>query len=146
MYYFAYGSNMSRARLEDRLLKVDDLGMAVLTGYKIAFNKLSSLDGSGKTNIVSAENENVVGVVFDLTEEQFELLDQSERGYTKAAVNVALNEEVVSVHTYFANENRIDNNLQPTQAYRKYLIDGAKEHNFPSEYVEMLESVPVQDQ
>lgn len=86
MYYFAYGSNMSRKRLMSRLGKVEDVGIATLEGYKISFNKVSN-DGTGKTNIIPY-NGIVFRVAFILTEVQFAKLDNKEIGYHRETISV----------------------------------------------------------
>jgi gamma-glutamylcyclotransferase len=142
-FYFAFGSNMLRSRLEtERVGQVIDLGIATLEGYKIAFNKLSKKDGTGKTNIISSPVSQVVGVIYNLTEEQFIKLDSIEGvGYVRTLVSVKYNNEVVPAYTYIATDNAIDDSLKPKQEYLQHLIDGAKEHSFPKQYVLFLESI-----
>jgi hypothetical protein len=142
-FYFAFGSNMLRSRLEtERVGQVIDLGIATLEGYKIAFNKLSKKDGTGKTNIITSPGSQVIGVIYNLTEEQLIKLDSIEGvGYARTLVTVKYNNEVVSVYTYIATDNAIDDSLKPTQEYLQHLIDGAKEHSFPKQYVLFLESI-----
>jgi gamma-glutamylcyclotransferase len=143
MKYFAYGSNMLTSRLEQRLGKVDDGGTAILENHQIIFNKKSSVDYTGKTNVVKIEGGQVVGVVFELTEEQFLLLDGNEGGYHRQTIDVLIDGELTPVITYLANDNRIDNKLLPTVEYRQHLIDGAIEHNFPKEYIAALRNTPT---
>lgn len=144
MYYFAYGSNMLRKRLEERLGKVEDLGMVLLYDYKIAFNKKSS-DGTGKTNIIPLSGQNVSGVAFSLTTDQLGILDKAEGGYNRTTISAMLNNVLTNMETYVAKETRIDNSLLPTKKYRQYLIDGALEHFFPQDYVEMLNNLQTID-
>ena len=63
-YYFAYGSNMSRARLQERVPEARSLGRAQLPGFGLRWNK-PGRDDSGKANIVPAEAEIVWGVLYD---------------------------------------------------------------------------------
>ena len=51
----------------------------------------------------------------------------------------------MEVQTYIANQNRINNELHPTREYRQFLIDGARKHDFPTDYIQMLESIPIVD-
>lgn len=142
MYYFAYGSNMLRQRIEDRLGAVEDRGVGTLSGYKIAFNKASS-DGTGKTNIVQEEGQVVLGVVFELTPEQFAELDRSEGGYHRVTISVTIGNNQQEAIAYVANANRVNNALLPTDEYRSFLIDGAIEHQFPDYYVEMIRTLNI---
>jgi hypothetical protein len=143
MYYFAYGSNMLKSRIEDRLKSVTDLGIAVLKSHKIKFNKQSK-DGSGKTNIVSDIHSNVLGVIYNLTEEQITLLDRNEIGYERIKIIVEFNSISTNVETYIAKPNTINENLLPTSEYLGYLITGAREHSFSQTYIESLELIKCQ--
>ncbi len=143
MYYFAYGSNMFSTKLQTTVGgMLNDLGIATLEDYSISFNKYSTRDRTGKTNIVPSNNT-VWGVLYDLTADQFKKLDESEGGYQKIRVIVKVNNETIEAETYIAKEQSIRNNLNPTQEYRQFLIDGAQEHNFPVEYINMLLATPI---
>jgi len=69
MYYFAYGANMLREVIENRLGSVSDLGICVLDQYRIEFNKIGT-DGSGKGNIIKDRNLHVIGVAYELSQKQ----------------------------------------------------------------------------
>ncbi len=141
--YFAYGSNMKRSRLEDgRIGLVMDHGMTTLKDYRIAFNKQSK-DGTGKTNLMPTEQQDVLGVLYGLSEEQLKTLDGIEKGYVRIPLSIEVEGKTTEVQTYVALEERINNDLLPTAEYLSYLIDGAVEHNFPIEYQEFLKGFEV---
>jgi len=54
--YFAYGSNMLKARLIERAPSALVRGTRYMEGYKIKHNK-SSKDGSGKCNLAKTEDD-----------------------------------------------------------------------------------------
>jgi hypothetical protein len=89
---FAYGSNMSTARLRKRMPSCKPLGIATLPGHALRFHKRST-DTSGKCNAFASGNNNkVIGVLFsfDLAE-RAKLLDEAEgvgSGYEHAVVTV----------------------------------------------------------
>jgi len=147
MHYFAYGSNMLKNRLENqgnrvtpKIGSVIDKGVAKLSGYKIVFNKLST-DKSGKTNIAQDKEAIVWGVVYELANDQIERLDKIEKGYKRIPIVVDYNNEQIEVDTYLATEDSVQENLFPTTEYLKFLIQGAKEHNFPQNYQVFLENI-----
>lgn len=139
---FEFGSNMKRDRLETRLGPVEDLGIAILPDYLVAFNK-KSIDGTGKANIVPKERVETIGVLYGLTDDQLKELDKSEGGYVRVPITITSEGKEIEAQTYVAMENRIDNNLLPTAEYLGYLIDGAEEHSFPDEYQKLLKSFGV---
>jgi hypothetical protein len=62
--HFAYGANMSAARLRKRMPSCKPLGIATLPGYELRFHK-RSMDKSGKCNAFASGNNNrVIGVLF----------------------------------------------------------------------------------
>lgn len=62
-WYFAYGSNLSTAQMEERTGPITRVKRDRLRGYRIAFNKRSG-DGTGKANIVPDARGIVWGVVY----------------------------------------------------------------------------------
>lgn len=137
--YFAYGSNMSTARLRERMPSCQPLGTATLPGHSLRFHK-RSIDGSGKCNAFRRGNDHyVVGVLFRFDPAEHDKLDEAEgvgRGYEHAMVTV-INEEGRrrKVLTYVATPSHIDDRLQPYGWYKEFVLSGAEEHGLPTEYV-----------
>ncbi len=143
LLYFAYGSNMKRSYLEERIGTVEDCGIATLKDNRIAFNKESKKDGTGKTNILPTEHEDVFGVIYKMSEEQLKLLDGIEGGYVRILMLVEFEGKMTEVQTYVASPHRINNDLLPTTDYLQNLIDGARDHRFPQTYQDHLKSFGV---
>lgn len=77
MRYFAYGSNMDNCEIVTALgSKPKTVGTGKLTGYRLAYNKKSSKNGTGKANIYPGNNVSVYGVVYEVTETQMKLIDK----------------------------------------------------------------------
>lgn len=146
--YFAYGSNMSRGRLENQngneqvIGSVIDCGISILRGHELRFNK-RSIDGSGKANIVLNEKSEVLGVIYKLTRRQLNLLDSIERGYRRHPIQVNFQDKIISAETYIAALGKTDDSLLPQRDYLGFLICGAREHRFPREYMQFLESMQI---
>ena len=87
--YFAYGSNMLTARLQARCPSARPLGRATARGRRLAFHKRSDVDGSGKCDLVPADDGAlVVGVVFDLAADELPALDRAEGAFIYCAATV----------------------------------------------------------
>ena len=142
--YFAYGSNMSVARLENRVSSVQVITKAKLDNHQLRFHKRSR-DGSGKCDAIYVDNieDSVYGVVFEMTISQKRLLDVCEElgnGYEQKEVSViAGNRETLRVVHYYATE--VDSSLKPYGWYKKHVLQGAHEHGLPSDYIARIESV-----
>jgi gamma-glutamylcyclotransferase (GGCT)/AIG2-like uncharacterized protein YtfP len=140
--YFAYGSNMSSARLRRRISGVRCMGTAELTGHQLRFHKRSK-DGTGKCNILATGDpaDRVIGVVFRLDAKDKRELDGIEglgRGYDEKTVEISLVPAGtrVSAVTYTAAASSIDDSLRPTEEYKNHVLAGAAEHLLPEDYVE----------
>ena len=147
--YFAYGSNMSVARLEDRVSSVKVITKARLSNHQLKFHKRSP-DGSGKCNAKHVGNASdiIYGVVFEMSVSQKQLLDEYEglgNGYDQKDISViASNEKTLIATYYYATE--IDNSLKPYEWYKQHVLQGAYEHGLPPDYIASIESIKtVQD-
>lgn len=132
--YFAYGSNISRQRLENRVGKVTVLGKAKLYGYKLIFNA-----GEGKANVIKTGNSKgknadyVEGVIYELTRIQLKILDFYEGSpvyYNRVVDRIGIH----NVHLYIAlnqlfcsPENRC---LPSDKEYIDHIRKGCVENNF----------------
>ena len=93
MWYFAYASNMNRRQIEARVQRTQLRWMvARLDGYAVQFNKRSTVDQSGKANIVPDGSGVVWGVLFELSEEEFQRLARFEVGYSRKTIEAAASE------------------------------------------------------
>ena len=144
--YFAYGSNMSTARLRARMPSCKALGIATLPGHALRFHKRSA-DQSGKCNAVaSSPDDSVIGVLFSFDPAERPRLDAAEgvgSGYEHAMVTV-INDKGRrrKVLTYLATPDSIDDSLKPYGWYKDFVLAGGREHGLPPEYVaEHIQSV-----
>lgn len=144
--YFAYGSNMSNRRLLDRCSTANFLEIAKIESYILAFNKKSSLDKSGKANIIQTGKSSTVvwGVIFEIEESQKTNLDTAEgkgKGYDEQTIKVIDSKgQEHECTTYIATEAKyLDNALTPMDWYKEHCLIGAKEHNLPDDYISIIE-------
>jgi len=149
--YFAYGSNMSTARLRKRMPSCKPLGNATLPGHALRFHKRST-DKSGKCNaFASGKDNSVIGVLFSFDPAERAKLDEAEgvgSGYEHAMVTV-INDKGRrrKVLTYLATPDYIDDSLKPYDWYKDFVLAGGTEHGLPPEYIaEYIQSVEaIQD-
>ena len=147
MLYFSYGSNMSVVRLRARVARAEPLGVAVLTGHRLCFHKAGH-DQSAKCDAryTGCEEDVVIGVLFELPEEDKPVLDGFEglgRGYEVKIVALDRHDgSRVEAYTYYATA--IDPGLRPYHWYKDHVLRGAREHGLPLDYcmaIECIESV-----
>ncbi len=146
--YFAYGSNMSEKRLKKRTLSAKFVRTGVLNNYCLTFHKRGD-DCSGKCTIEYSKSSKVYGVLFKIKKSEKCELDKAEgfpKGhYAKLFVQIEMCDSKCGkkklAQTYIAAPNYICRTVKPNKNYKKYVLDGACEHNLPQSYIDFLKSV-----
>ena len=143
-FYFAYGSNLFSHRLRGRTPSAQLISSARLDDYRLTFHKISQ-DGSGKCHIeyTAKQIDSVYGVIFEINSSEKKALDKAEAlgfGYDEKLMNVVTPDgRLVEVILYFGTS--LNKNLKPYCWYKSFVVEGAKEHNFPLEYIKKLEAI-----
>ena len=162
-FYFAYGSNLWDERLKEpgsentrrrcpsaRKIKPSTGSQHLLKGWKLNFSKKSRKDGSGKGNIVeTGRNEDkVYGVIFEILDgEEKDALDNAEGGYVQETMTILdeknSRENCENVFVYHQPNYRQGweprRQKIPYDWYKAYIVEGAKKHNLPKNYIKDLE-------
>jgi gamma-glutamylcyclotransferase (GGCT)/AIG2-like uncharacterized protein YtfP len=136
--YFAYGSNLDRARLHERVGEARVHGVARLDGQRLAFNKRGR-DGSGKANLVTDPLASVWGVVYEIASGAWGVLDRFEGGYERRAVEVVLADERELVATAYVSASLCSE--PPFAWYLEHVVAGARAHGLPESYVAWLAGI-----
>jgi len=139
--YFAYGSNMSSERLAERIDGARSRGAAYLGDHRLRFDK-PSRDGSGKANLAHAPGDVCWGVVFELRDESWAVLDRFEPGYVRRPCNVTLTGGAELEATSYVYEPA-GREIPPFDWYLEHLLTGAREHALPAAYVDRLARTPT---
>jgi gamma-glutamylcyclotransferase len=145
LHYFAYGSNLHPLRLQERVPSAVVIGVVKATGRILTFSKRST-DLSGKCNFYeSGDSRDVVyGVLYEFDPADKEKLDKAEgkgSGYNEQLVSFELNGNSYSPFTYIADHEYLDGSLRPYEWYKQFVVEGAKYHSMPDEYISWLEAV-----
>ncbi|MEJ2299493.1 MAG: gamma-glutamylcyclotransferase [Woeseiaceae bacterium] len=143
LHYFAYGSNMSIARLRARVPSAEKLGCYRLHGYELRFHK-AGRDGSAKCDAFhTGLDEHVIhGVLFRIDPAERPALDRAEglgHGYTDMRVRViGTDGGLVEAFTYQALLT--DAMLRPYSWYLNHVLVGARESGLPPDYIARIEA------
>jgi len=136
--YFAYGSNLSRARMQQRVPSAEATGSARLPGYRLTTDK-AGRDGTGKVNLRVAADAAVWGVVWRIDFAEWPLLDAFERGYER--IHVQPEGTASPAQTYLSQQLTEDPVLAVD--YKHFLVEGAREQRLPAAWIEELEALPA---
>lgn len=141
VWFFAYGSNMSRTLVRSRAGEIADEQIGKLENYEIVFNK-KARGGSATANIRPASGKTVYGVLFKIAESALRSLDRFEGApmhYRRIEVGVTGSQgNRIAAQTYIAT--KVEKGLRPASYYLQSILQAAEEHQLPAEYVEELKA------
>ena len=122
--YFAYGSNMSAARMKQRLGWEAPRRAATLKDFQLVFDQAGFNDPSwSPANIRSEKGGLVEGMVYEVEEKDLKILDGYEKYYQRLEVKVmAAQEKKLDAVTYLSKKSRGEK--PPTQEYLNFLLEG----------------------
>jgi cation transport regulator ChaC len=136
-YYFAYGSNMDEDQMASRCPGSQLFGRAQLPRHSFLINE------RGVASVIPAQDSVTHGLLWTITpagEKALDRYDGAARGhYVKDFVDVQPDGsgETVQALIYLASNKRPG---VPRSGYLERIIQAAREHGFPREYVADLES------
>ena len=143
VWYFAYGSNMSRAIFcERRGMSPTVSRWGVLDGFRLCFDLPIGAGERGVANVVPEPGARTFGVLHLLTSAELDRLDRTEGVhvglYQRVVVDVAGADggrvAAVTYRSTWASPGR-----KPSARYLGLLLTGAREHALPDEWIRFLE-------
>ena len=135
-YYFAYASNLTLSLLEERVgNKLQNCLPGRLPDYGFRFNRKNP-DGSARANIVVSESEDVFGLVCPIDQKYKDKFLQTEPGYLLISVAVETEHGDVPAFAFISESD--DENIYPSKEYLKGILEGAREHHLPEEYIDFI--------
>lgn len=139
--YYAYGSNMSSARLQARVPGARSLGRARLEKWRLRCTKPGA-DGSGKANLIEDPKAVTWGVLYAFESHDWTRLDAFEPGYERTEHTV-LDASGTTLRAQLYLFRKTTQELPMAAWYREQLLAGAREHGLPADYVALLEALPT---
>jgi cation transport regulator ChaC len=139
---FAFGSNMCSGRFRHYRMHPEGEGRAaLLSEYRLLFNKKSN-DGSGKANAELHPGGQVRGVLYAIPDADLKTLDDGEKGYYRTKLPVSTTDSsITEAWVYLASEPSNDSALRPYTWYKRFLVEGARQHALLPEYIAKLEQI-----
>jgi gamma-glutamylcyclotransferase (GGCT)/AIG2-like uncharacterized protein YtfP len=140
--YFAYGSNLSPERMRARVPSARALGPARLAGQRLTTDK-PGRDGSGKANLRPDAGAEVWGALYAIDPAHWPELDRCEGGYARVPARVVGPDGGSRSAWTYRSELVADDPL-PFTWYKQLMLDGARAHGLPREWIAFLEALPAQ--
>ena len=129
--YFAYGSNLCIRQMNDRCPNNSKIGMGKLKGHRWIITK------RGYANVVKSSDEDVWGIIYEISISDEEKLDVYEgvstKCYVKENLDILMDGKIQNCLTYVdpTTEEGV-----PTSTYANTIDEGLCDSKLPEEYVE----------
>ncbi|MBS0182693.1 MAG: gamma-glutamylcyclotransferase [Nitrospira sp.] len=143
MKFFLYGDLLNPSQLKRRAPEHRFLYLATLPDHTVKFCRWSSQWRCGLVSIVPSQGERTWGGVFEVTDEDVNIMDQFEQDVPQGAyrhlqvtVSAASGEKEL-VTTYAANPI---GKFKPKEHYLDWVVKGLKQWKFPEEVIQEWES------
>jgi hypothetical protein len=147
LWYFAYGSNLHRSIfIERRQMQPLDVCWGWLAGYRLCFNIPVGPGERGVANIEPAAGARLCGALYLLSAADCDRLDASEGVgfglYRRTPIEIRTSTgEGVPAFTY--QSSAVTDGRRPSPRYMGLLLEGARQHGLPAEWIAFLEGLPL---
>ena len=129
--YFAYGSNLCVRQMNNRCPNNSKIGIGKLPGYRWIIST------RGYANVVKSLNDDVCGVIYEISMLDEEKLDVYEgvstKCYLKDNLEILIDDRIENCLTYV---DPVTEEGIPTSTYANTINEGLLDSNLPQEYVE----------
>ena len=129
--YFAYGSNMCIRQMNERCPNNSKIGIAQLSGYRWIIST------RGYANVVKSSNDDVWGVIYEISIQDEAKLDGYEgvstKCYLKENLDILIDRGIKNCLTYVDPITEIG---IPSYTYSNTINEGILDSKLPEEYVE----------
>ncbi|MCJ7604632.1 MAG: gamma-glutamylcyclotransferase [Dehalococcoidales bacterium] len=126
MYYFAYGSNLSKKQMQERCPDSRPLFVATLPNYKLVFSGWSRKWMGSVATIKSFRGEKVRGALYEVSDASLRQLDKHETGYTRQNVTVFDEDNEAHQAVTYIKSGQLEESV-PSQRYGEVIRQGYKD-------------------
>lgn len=140
-FNFAYGSNMDQEQMKKRCPGSSLVGVGVLQNHRLGFTYRSTKRKCGVADIVPTTGAQVWGLVYQLSQSDWERLDKCEgRGtaYECRSYKIHLfpDNSTITVDAYYVMNP--EDFVPPNDEYLQLILNVAKKNRFPEEYIRQI--------
>jgi len=142
--YFAFGSNLYSERIRINNPSAKFKSTAKLHDHQLGFNYFSKRWQGAPATVLEIPGEHVWGVLWELDLDHLPTLDKQEgvpRVYKRKEVQVELEDGTnTTAYTYYLVKPD-EQDKRPSKVYLDVILNGAREHSLPAEYIRKLEAI-----
>lgn len=142
VWYFAYGSNLNKNQMRERIGEWRASERAVVKEHKLVFNVKSSRWGGLAANLIKTQNakDRVYGAVYRIQKEQLDKMTQFESTSPRdISVESGLVEMLAKIYIF----KTIRESGKPPSHYLKTILDGLKQHGYSKKIIEKVKNAAI---
>lgn len=134
--YFGYGCALNQALLEFRVnCPVKFICKGELKHYKLQFNRKNPC-GSARANLVHADNEFTLGVLYEIDKKKFDQLSNTEPAYLLTSFDILTPDGIKSAYAFICQ--KCEEDIKPDQKHVVAIADYARIQGFPEDYIKKV--------
>lgn len=144
MKYFAYGPTMSTDYIREHCPRAKFIMRASLPNFRVEFRRFSEDFKGGISSIMQAPGEMVIGVIYDVDENEIlalDVLEEVPRGIYRRDTYLVLGEDGEWHPADLYQVVKPSGPYPPSKKILESMLAGAKEHQIDPEYIAKLESL-----
>ncbi|MBL7053072.1 MAG: gamma-glutamylcyclotransferase [Candidatus Portnoybacteria bacterium] len=150
--YFAYGANLDPEVIKKRCPYSKFVDTGEVIGHKLSFTRktrssLPSKKDSWLADIIYSPGEIVWGAIYQIPFQEMLVLDgiegnyRSVHGYQRMSIEVLLSRDQITKKAWAYFVKNREGTGPPARIYMEKIINGAKHHDLPKDYIDFLKSI-----
>ncbi|XP_067857352.1 gamma-glutamylcyclotransferase-like [Heptranchias perlo] len=145
-FYFGYGSNLLRERLQIMNPSAVLVSVGCLKGYKLAFGLFKGQEnhwGGGVATIFPSPEDDVWGIIWHLKAADRQSLDEQEsvKHGIYSPIEVKVEQEDAGEVMCLTYQMNCFNYSLTSPLYKEVMCTGAKQNGLPAEYIKKLNAI-----
>lgn len=138
--YFSFASNMDEKQMRERVCNPKKVGIGYIPNYGITFNRKGSYRSGGVASIVREPGERTYGIIWLLSQTDFEKLDDVEDPAAYSRRKKFVVDEQGKKRLCYVYVAKPVGTFTPDPTYLELVISAAKKEGLPSHWISKLES------
>jgi hypothetical protein len=86
----------------------------------------------------------VWGILYSISQEELRQLNDGEKGYTPVRITMRV-PDGIEEQCWLHLADRVQDGLRPYSWYKRFLVEGARAHGLPADYIATLEAIEASE-
>lgn len=132
---------MNWEQMQHRCPSARFIGVGCLKDHRLAITRKSRRRLCGTADVIEEKGSDVWGIVYDIDEAEFLILDDFEDGYRRELIKILLVEECGEEQAWIYIAEKELCPPPPSAHYKRLMLQGARHWRLPKDYIAYLEQI-----